>query len=751
MSRFYFVILLALISPVSFAANLVIDDFEGYLDDFELHETWTFTKAGGPDGLFVYLDTAKTPPQGTTCLLMDVNMPEKWWYNTVRKTIGTGPIDLAQYGALTFWFHGDETVNPANITFVAFLFDSQGRALRFAIPADYLNAAAWQKITLNLGSFSQEEWDTGYGTDTPDANPADIVSVGLMVVGNEIDQIATFYVDDVQMTELPQNILVDDFENYADDFELQETWTFTKAGGPDGLFVYIDKTKTPPQGSSCLLMDINMPEKWWYNTVRKSLVDGAIDISKFVSLDFWFHGDPTVNPADIAFVAFLFDSQGRALRFAIPADYLNVGAWQKITLNLASFSQEEWDTGYGTDTPDANPQDITTVGLMVVGNEVNQIATFYVDDIQFASKGATASVSGTITENGAPLAGVTVYAIEQGAIHTATTGADGQYTFPDLSQGKQYRFVPVFTAYDFTPGMVFLTLLETAYTRDFTGAPSLYNRLETTAIQDQFDESGLNPAIVYRGARDWGHAEAGNVRPIIDVTQDKTYPVSFPDAAGGEAVLYGIPENPLPGATSPRFALEVGSSYSWDMLAFGQNTDRNYYVEVDAYCDVRWDLNPGSFDRVSVGIHCSFADPGKIALDAYSDTNLNRSSGGYALSYESDTGDITARKYAPANDKAHVLKRLEGYAVEYGKVTLNESGWHRLRVEFLNDTITFKVDGQTIATATDTEYPFGPAGLHYRACFTDALSDLVMMNHARFDNLKAGPTGPVGVDDWMLN
>ncbi|MFB3784882.1 MAG: carboxypeptidase-like regulatory domain-containing protein [bacterium] len=750
MSRFYFTVWLALISTASFAQNLIVEDFEGYADDGELQAAWTFTKAGGDDGLFGYLDKTKTPPQGTTCMLMEVNMPAKWWYNTLRKNLDE-PIDLANYDSLTFQFYGDAAMTPGGITFVAFLFDSQGRALRFALPAEYLPNAAWQKITLNLGSFSQEEWDAGNGTDTPDANPQDITAVGLMVVGNEDNQAATFYVDDLQLTVLPQNLAVEDFEGYADDGELQATWTFTKAGGDDGLFAYIDKTVSPPQGTSCMLMDVNMPAKWWYNTVRKNLETGAIDISKFVSLDFWFHGDAAMTPGGITFVAFLFDSQGRALRFALPAEYLTNPAWQKITLNLSSFSQEEWDAGNGTDTPDANPADIAAVGLMVVGNEDNQIAKFYVDDLQFTSKGATAAVSGAITENGAPLAGVTVYAIEQNAILTTTTGADGLYAFNDLSQGKQYRFLPVKTTYDFTPGAVLLTLLNPAYTQDFTGAPSLYNRLETTSIQDQFDESGLNPAIVYRGARDWGHEEAGNVRPVIDVTQDKTYPVSFPDAAGGDAMMYGIPPNTQSGATSPKFAVEIGSSYSWDMLAFGQNTDRNYFVEVDAYCDIRPDLNPGSFDRVSVGIHCSFADPGKIALDAYTDSNLNRNSGGYALTYESDTGDITARKYAPANDKAHVLKRMEGFAVEYGKVTLNESGWHRLRVEFLNDQITFKVDDKTIATATDTEYPFGPAGLHYRACFTDALDDMLNMNHARFDNLKAGPTGPVGVADWMLN
>ncbi|HQH73874.1 MAG TPA: hypothetical protein PK360_17500, partial [bacterium] len=270
MSRFYFTVMLVLISTASFAQNLIVDDFEGYADDAALQENWTFTKAGGEDGLFGYLDKTKTPPQGTTCMLMDVNMPAKWWYNTLRKNLAE-PIDLAKYGSLMFQFHGDPNMTPGGITFVAFLFDSQGRALRFALPDEYLPTGAWQKITLNLGSFSQEEWDPGYGTDTPDANPQDITAVGLMVVGNEDNQAAAFYVDDVQFAALPQNIAVDNFEGYADDTALQETWTYTKAGGPDGMFVYIDKTVSPPQGTSCMLMDVSMPEKWWYNTLRKNL------------------------------------------------------------------------------------------------------------------------------------------------------------------------------------------------------------------------------------------------------------------------------------------------------------------------------------------------------------------------------------------------------------------------------------------------------------------------------------------------
>ncbi len=389
---------------------------------------------------------------------------------------------------------------------------------------------------------------------------------------------------------------------------------------------------------------------------------------------------------------------------------------------------------------------------MSVGNEVAQTGKFYVDDIQFVSKLASSSISGTITEGNQALAGVIVFAIDQTTVRQTVTNAAGRYEFADLPQGKQYRIGPIMKTYDFNPAATTITLFSDAVVQDFTAAPSTYNRLETTTISDQFDEAGLNSAIVYRGAREWGQGEAGNVRPIIDVTQDTYYQVNFPDAAGVEATLFAIEANTQQGATSPKFALEVGGYYSWDMLAFGQNADDNYYVEVDAYCDVRIDAPEGMFDRISLGSHCSVYDPSKPSLDAYGDSNTYRSSGGYAITFETDSGIIYARKYAPDNSKVRANERTEGYAVDFGQVTLTKSGWHRFRIEYVNQQVTFKVDGQQVAQVTDGDYPFGPAGLHYRGSYSDSPSDLVYMNHARFDNLKAGPTTEVtGVSDWMLN
>ena len=133
------------------------------------------------------------------------------------------------------------------------------------------------------------EWDTGYGTDAPDADKTDIVEVGLMVVGNEVEQVGEFYVDDIQIKDKPVNYSVDTFESYTADDQLITAWPFSKAGGPDGLAVSLNTANKPPQGKSCMAMDVNMPEKWWHNIVKKTL-DGVIvsfSICRFGILVLW--------------------------------------------------------------------------------------------------------------------------------------------------------------------------------------------------------------------------------------------------------------------------------------------------------------------------------------------------------------------------------------------------------------------------------------------------------------------------------
>lgn len=543
-----------------------------------------------------------------------------------------------------------------------------------------------------------------------------------------------------------QDLIVEDFEGYANEAEMDAEWVYNRAGGPEGLFIWLNGDFETPQGNQCLELEIDMPEKWWYNHYKRSIPGAPLDLNEYVAVTFWMHGDPELDGAAMDAVVFLYDGTGRILRFQIPDDQITTGEWQKLILAVDSFSEETWDTGYGTDTPDANWEDIVEVGFMVVGDRDGVSSRLFFDDIRFATELPVSSVQGTVLVDEAPMAGVTVHALGEGSRTEAVTGADGTYAFPELSQGKHFRLVPVLDGYDFDPGAAGVTLLQDAYTIDFAGFPSEHERLDTTEIADPFDEAGLNPAIAYRGVAQWNNP--GNERPVIDVRNEMTYETGFPDAEQVVATLPPIGPNPLDGATSPAFAVKIGQSYAWDMLAIGQNTSRDYYVEVDAYCELRPEIASG-YDRVSLGARCNAMNPGQPTLDGDGDA-VYWSTGGYALSFETDTGEIAARRYAPSNHTARTQQRLEGFAEEYASVVLDESGWHRLRIECVGDSIAFIVDGGILAEVEDSMYEWGPAGLHYRMAFPDLPAELQLAHHARFDNLKAGPMRETPVENWML-
>ncbi|MDX9754124.1 MAG: carboxypeptidase-like regulatory domain-containing protein [bacterium] len=743
----YTILFAAFFTSFVCAQGLLIEDFEGVSDDGQLQDMWAFSKASGPDGIAYYLDTDGAP-QGNKYITLDVAMEEKWWYNTITKQIDGGPIALGDYFTVDFMFKGSDESTQLQV--MVCFFDSQNRAIRYVLPNEKVQTPTWQRLSVSLDSFEEEEWDDGHGTETPNCDRNDIVGFGLRCVGQEHQQFAFYAFDDIRLTTKPDNLQVDGFESYADETDLAATWSSTAASG-GSLWTTIDTENNPPEGNQCLLFAFDMPLKWYEYVFQKTLDPSPMSLSNYKGVEFWFHGDANLAPQQSWFIFTLRDSQNRGIRFLLPNEYLVTGSWQKVTLSFDSFEEEEWDAGRGTAEPDCNRNDVTTIQLKSMGDADAQSGTFYIDDIQFISQSATSTINGTVTDGATPVSGVTVLAISQSETKTFTTATDGTYSF-ELEQGKNYRILPYKSGLVFAPGAVTVALFDQPVARNFTATPTVYDDLDTTTITDPFDASGVNPAIGYRGSREWYDEAAGDTRPVIDVTQDKTYTVNFPDSTLYEATLYSIEPNTLAGATSPNYAVEIGSNYSWDMLAFGQDTNSNYYVEADVYCDVRFDLPENSFDRLSVAVHCSFFNPDTPSLDALGQVDQNGSSGGYALSFETDKGEIVARKYAPNNDQAHARYRLDGFATEYGRLSLNdESGWHRFRVEYLDGKVTFSVNGTILAETTDTQYPMGPGGLHYRACVTDAPDQLQLINHGRFDNLKAGPTKASSVADWMLN
>jgi subtilisin family serine protease len=91
--------------------------------------------------------------------------------------------------------------------------------------------------------------------------------------------------------------------------------------------------------------------------------------------------------------------------------------------------------------------------------------------ITFTPRSSSLTISGTVTENGAPLSGVTM-TLSGTQSATATTNAAGQYFFANLNVGASYTVTPSKPGYFFTPAsQTFANNGLDALTGDFTGAP----------------------------------------------------------------------------------------------------------------------------------------------------------------------------------------------------------------------------------------------------------------------------------------
>ncbi|MCK4667188.1 VCBS repeat-containing protein [Candidatus Dependentiae bacterium] len=100
------------------------------------------------------------------------------------------------------------------------------------------------------------------------------------------------------------------------------------------------------------------------------------------------------------------------------------------------------------------------------------------------------NLSGTITENGQPLTGVTV-TLSGDASGEYVTGNDGQYSFTGLEAGATYVITPGKNNYDFTPGSYTITNFSDNEVVDFTGVGLFADNLTNSKVYPNPYKPGL--------------------------------------------------------------------------------------------------------------------------------------------------------------------------------------------------------------------------------------------------------------------
>lgn len=165
-----------------------------------------------------------------------------------------------------------------------------------------------------------------------------------------------------------------------------------------------------------------------------------------------------------------------------------------------------------------------------------------------------------------------------------------------------------------------------------------------------------------------------------------------------------------------------------DTASLGKATDTNYVVSADIYCDYRPSLASDGYERVGI-----FArDIGGNFENSVTGALGNN----YFMSWDSDDGHFRC------------AKTNNGVITNFftTKRYLPTTAWRRMSIEVVNSTITYKLDGITQITVTDTDFPTGKFGIGYRENFKTNSNQ----RGARADNFSARLPYNSNVNDWQL-
>lgn len=234
----------------------------------------------------------------------------------------------------------------------------------------------------------------------------------------------------------------------------------------------------------------------------------------------------------------------------------------------------------------------------------------------------------------------------------------------------------------------------------------------TTTIQDVLKDSTLYTLLVSPASSVTGEGavynDTGLAYPVYAPPSFAVMPISDPFSSSGRKTGIWTDRFTMPAVVGFTPMPSGGDGYvlrvrdvtgGFDATATGQLSYTDYFVEADIYCLYRPELAGDGFERVGI-----FArDDGNINFTGY----LSKPGNCYAMVWNSNTGLLAC------------VKMVNG--VESPLCTASQfssSAWRKFRMECVGSKLTFKIDGVTVGSATDSTFLSGLCGIGYHEMFT---------------------------------
>ncbi len=351
---------LALAVVQAHAATTVIDSYE----------TTNYTTVDLNAGDSINLSNSTTCTEGSNSLKIDYNyVAEGAWYKnpSVVKTFDT-PVDVRGMEYMSV----DVNVPAGNSSLIlaVLLTDDLGyvdMAISWSIFAS--PTSGFTTLTFPFDQFQKNEWKN-YGKA---ANLAKIKKISLNIEnGSDLATAGTFtfYVDNMRIgtgNGLLNEIVIEDFESYADSTALNAAWPGTTAGTTSSLV-----TSNPYAGTKSLRLDVNLAAYWTSYYARHTFAT-AQDFSGASYFKLSTYGSTVFAAGNTTIILFLVDGSGNRMTGYIWG-WPSLEQWAEMYMPFAvapsydqtwsCWRQDAWDAG-----GDCNLANITEMWLAVTAQD----------------------------------------------------------------------------------------------------------------------------------------------------------------------------------------------------------------------------------------------------------------------------------------------------------------------------------------------------------------------------------------------
>ena len=283
---------------------------------------------------------------------------------------------------------------------------------------------------LNFRWYTGDSYYTGIPTDQRNDSLSGNVNLAAPFCGFTGCHSSTAIYSRTPYIFLP-GFLVDDFESYGDDTDIQATWQNKYDARPP----YIEATGGP-DGSRCMRVSVKWDRNAEDHGYIKRVYSPYVQTGYMESMSFQVKVVNTAKIIGIGVMLQVYPDETYHEHFVDTAELVD-GEWEEISIPLSSFSIEPFNkvSEVRFHFYEASPAELWTQDV-------------YIDDVRFTPSSYT--VSGLVTEDSVGLSGVIMRGFPGDNV---VTGGDGTYTGTvyDIGPGWTGTITPEKPGYYFDP------------------------------------------------------------------------------------------------------------------------------------------------------------------------------------------------------------------------------------------------------------------------------------------------------------